>query len=82
MCYLPDCHIRETATLKILLKVIPEIRIIPSCVFVILLVFSILYEMRNDMLPKIEIKIKRAPADIRSIWESSSRDLLEYATRT
>ena len=67
--------------MKILLKMIPEIRIIPRCVFVMLLVFSILYEMRNDMLPKIEIKIKRAPADIRSICESSSRFLFAYATR-
>ena len=68
--------------LKILLKMIPEARMIPSCVFVMLLVFSILYEMRKDMPPRNEIKIKRMPVDIRSICESSSRDLLEYATRT
>ena len=68
--------------LKTLLKATAEIRMIARCVFVILLVFNILYEMRNDMLPKIEIKIKRAPADIRSIWESSSRDLVKYTTRT
>ena len=68
--------------MKILLKAIPEIKIIPNCVFVIFRFFSILYEMRNDMVPKIKIKIKRPPTDIRSIWESSSRDLFEYATRT
>ena len=66
--------------MKILLKAIPEIRIIPRCVFVIFLVFSILYEMRNDMLPKIEIKIKRPPTVISSICESSNRVLAEYAT--
>lgn len=49
-------------------------------VFVRSPVVSILYEMTSDMLPKI--KIKRVPADIRSVWESSSRDLLEYAART
>ena len=68
--------------LKILLKATAEIRMIARCVFVILLVFSILYEMRNDMLPKTKIKIKRPPAVIRSICESSSRDLVKYATRT
>ena len=68
--------------LKVLLKVIPATRMIPSCVFVMLLVFSILYEMRMDMPPRTEIKTKRMPVEIRSVWESSSRDLLEYATRT